>query len=273
MTTRRPARCAVSALLGLLFVVLRAGGTAAHGAIAPPPAAAPTLLVFAAASLTEALEAVDRAYTLQTGVPVKASWAASSALAKQIEAGAPADVFFSADHEWMDYLEQRQLLRADTRADVLGNSLVLIAPADSPVRLKIAPHFALAQALGAGRLASADPDSVPAGSYARAALTRLGVWDSVQSRLARAENVRAALAYVARSEAPLGIVYATDALAERRVRVVDVFPEGTHPPILYPAALTAHAQPQAASYLAFITGPQAQQVFRDFGFRIAGARR
>jgi molybdate transport system substrate-binding protein len=233
----------------------------------------PGLVVFAAASLTEALEAVDRAFTAQTGIQVKTSYAASSVLAKQIAAGAPADVFVSADHEWMDYLGAHRLLRAGTRADVLANSLVLIAPADSTVRLKIAPGFALAQALGAGRLASADPDSVPAGLYARAALIRLGVWDSVQSRLARAENVRAALAYVARSEAPLGIVYLTDAQADSRVRIVDVFPEDTHPPILYPAAQTARAQPQASTYLAFLAGPQARQVFRDYGFRIAGALR
>jgi len=245
----------------------------ARAADVQPPGPTRPLVVFAAASLTEAGEAVDRAFTAQTGIAVKASYAASSTLAKQIEAGAPADVFFSADHEWMDYLEQHQLLRAGTRADILGNSLVLIAPADSRVHLMIAPHFALAQALGSGRLASADPDSVPAGLYARAALLQLGVWGSVQSRLARAENVRAALAYVARGEAPLGIVYATDALAERRVRVVDTFPQDTHPPILYPAALTARAQPQAAAYLEFIAGSQAQQVFRDFGFRIAPQRR
>jgi molybdate transport system substrate-binding protein len=233
----------------------------------------PGVVVFAATSLTEALEAVDRAFTAQTLIQVKTSYAASSVLAKQIEAGAPADVFFCADHEWMDYLEQHRLLRAGTRADVLGNSLVLIAPADSTMRLKIAPGFALAQALGAGRLASADPDSVPAGLYARAALIRLGVCDSVQARLARAENVRAALAYVAHGEAPLGIVYLTDAQADQRVRVVDVFPEDTHPPILYPAALTARAQPQASRYLAFLAGPHAQRIFRDHGFRIAGAPR
>jgi molybdate transport system substrate-binding protein len=141
------------------------------------------------------------------------------------------------------------------------------------VRLKIAPGFALAQSLGDARLASADPDSVPAGLYGRAALTKLGVWDSVQSRLARAENARAALAYVARGEAPLGIVYRTDALAEPRVRVVDVFPEDTHPPILYPAALTAHAQPQAQEYLEFLLGPDAQQLFRRYGFRVVSAPR
>jgi molybdate transport system substrate-binding protein len=237
---------------------------------AEPASPAPALVVFAAASLTEALEALDGAFTAQTHIPVKASYAASSMLAKQIEAGAPADIFFSADHEWMDYLQQRGLLHPGTRRDVLGNALVLIAPADSATQLKIAPGFALAQALGTGRLASADPDSVPAGLYARAALIKLGVWDSVQSRLARAENVRAALAYVARGEAPLGIVYLTDAKADRRVRVVDFFPEDTHPPILYPAAMTAHAQPFTQTYLEFLAGSQAQGIFRRYGFRIAG---
>ncbi len=273
MTTRGPTRCAVSALLGALCLVLGAGQTILAGAAeATPPGAAPTLVVFAAASLTEALDAVDGAFSAQTRIPVKTSYAASSVLAKQIEAGAPADAFLSADREWMDYLEQRQLLRPGTRRDLLGNALVLIAPAGSTVQLKIAPGFALAAALGDGRLASADPDSVPAGLYARAALTKLAVWDSVQSRLARAENVRAALAYVARGEAPLGIVYLTDAKAEQRVRVVDVFPEDTHPPILYPAAAMAHAQPAAQKYLEFLSGPQALEIFRRYGFRIAGAQ-
>jgi molybdate transport system substrate-binding protein len=247
-----------------------AAGTPARAAEALPAPAQP-LVVFAAASLTEALDALDSAFTTQAHIQVKTSYAASSVLAKQIEAGAPADVFFSADHQWMDYLEQRQLLRPGTRRDVLGNSLVLIAPADSTVQLKIAPGFALAQALGDGRLASADPDSVPAGLYARAALVKLGVWDSVQSRLARAENVRAALAYVARSETPLGIVYLTDAQAEKRVRVVDAFPAETHPPILYPAAVTSHAQPQAQKYLEFLSSPEAREIFRRYGFRVIGA--
>jgi molybdate transport system substrate-binding protein len=272
MTTRRTVRRAVGALLGALCLVLGIGPgapVAASEAAAPPSA---TLVVFAAASLTEALDAIDAAFAAQAHIQVKASYAASSVLAKQIEAGAPADVFFSADHEWMDYLEQRKLLRTGTRRDVLGNDLVLIAPADSPVQLKIAPGFALARALGDGRLASADPDSVPAGIYGRAALIELGVWDSVQSRLARAENVRAALAYVARGEAPLGIVYATDAQVEKRVRVVDVFPADTHPAILYPAALTANAQPQAQKYLEFLSGTAAQEIFRRYGFRIVSAQ-
>jgi molybdate transport system substrate-binding protein len=187
-------------------------------------------------------------------------------LAKQIEAGAGADVFFSADRDWMDYLDKRGLLRSGTRVELLGNALVLIAPADSQVQLKIAPHFALLPALGEGRLACGDPDSVPAGLYARAALTQLGVWAEVAPRLARAENVRTALAYVARAETPLGIVYQTDAKAEKRVRVVDVFPPDTHPPIVYPAAETAAAQPQAAQYLDFLRAAGAQEIFARYGF-------
>jgi molybdate transport system substrate-binding protein len=225
-----------------------------------------TLLVFAASSLTEALDEVDHAFTAETHVRVKASYAASSVLAKQIEAGAPADVFFSADQDWMDYLERHSLMTAGTRADVLGNELVLIAPADSPSQLKIAPGFALVQGLGKGRLAVADPDSVPAGMYAREALTKLGVWDAVQQHLARAENVRAALAFVARGEAPLGIVYLTDARAEKRVRIVDAFPAGTHTPILYAAGATAHAQAETERYLKFLDGPAARAIFSRYGF-------
>src|SRR6202051_3369203 len=179
----------------------------------------PSIIVFAAASLTNALQELGDGFTEETSVPVKFSFAASSTLARQIENGAPADVFLSADQEWMDYLQTRNLIRADTRRDVLGNRLVLIAPADSTIKLKIEPRFALAAALGKGRLATGDPDSVPVGRYARAALTKLGVWDSVTERLVRAENVRAALAFVARGEVPLGIVYKTDALVEKGVRV------------------------------------------------------
>ena len=225
-----------------------------------------TVLVFAAASLADVLRDLDAAFTARTGIHVTSSLAASSMLAKQIEAGAPADVYFSADAQWMDYLEQRRLLQSGSRHDVVGNSLVLIAPASSPLRVRIAPGFDLARALGAGRLAVADPDSVPAGIYGREALQSLGVWNSVASRLVRAENVRAALEYVARGDAPLGIVYRTDALAEKRVRIAGVFPAGSHPPIVYPMALTRHGGEAAARYLAFITGPDAQPIFRKWGF-------
>ncbi len=261
MTTGRTAHRAVGALLGAVWPLLQ--GVPAQAA---DPLTSRPLVVFAAASLTEALDAVDKAFTAQTHVEVRASYAASSVLAKQIESGAPADVFFSADQEWMDYLQRRALLVAGSRSNVLRNELVLIAAADSALQLKIAPGFPLAGALGEGRLASADPDSVPAGLYARAALTKLGVWDSVQSRLARAENVRTALAYVARGEAPLGIVYRTDGLAERRVRILDVFPADSHPPIIYPAAATGRAHWAAAGYLQFLNGPAASQIFRRYGF-------
>jgi molybdate transport system substrate-binding protein len=272
MTTRRTACCRVGALLGAALLL----GALRPGLAAPAPAAdaaaPPALVVFAAASLTDALDAVNAAFSAQAHIQVKASYAASSVLAKQIEAGAPADVLFSADREWMDHAEQHHVLRPGSRRDVLGNDLVLIAPADSALQLKIAPGFALAASLGEWRLACADPDSVPAGLYARAALVKLGVWDSVQARLARAENVRAALAYVARGEAPLGIVYGTDAQADKRVRVVDVFPEDTHPPIVYPAAATANAQGSAQAYLDFLAGPAAQEIFRRYGFRAASTQ-
>jgi molybdate transport system substrate-binding protein len=238
---------------------------AADAANAPGPDAT-TLLVFAAASLTDALGEVDRAFTARTHVAVRASFAASSVLAKQIEAGAPADVFFSADLAWMDYLQKRDLLKRGSRRDVLGNALVLIAPADSAVHLTIAPHFDLAGTLGGRRLATGDPDSVPVGLYARAALTQLGVWDSVAPRLVRAENVRMALEYVARGEAALGIVYRTDAQAEKRVRVVDTFPADTHLPIIYPAAATTGARPQASGFLEFLSSDEARAIFARYGF-------
>jgi molybdate transport system substrate-binding protein len=194
------------------------------------------------------------------------SFDASSNLAHQIEAGAPADVFLAADTEWMDYLESRHLIRSATRRNVVGNRLVLIAPAESQIKLRIAPHFALAAALGQGRLATADPDSVPAGRYARRALSTLGVWDEVAERLARAENVRAAMRFVARGEAPLGIVYSSDALVDRSVRVVDTFPANTHEPIVYPLALTTSAKGEAAGFLAYLLSAQGREVFVKYGF-------
>jgi molybdate transport system substrate-binding protein len=226
-----------------------------------------TILVFDAASLTNVLDDLSQAFTAKTHVPVKSSPAASSALAKQIEAGAPADVFFSADLEWMDYLEQRQLLKAGSRHNVVGNRLVLIAPADSTVAVKIAPGVDFGPALGPqGKLATGDPDSVPVGKYAKAALEKLGVWDKVSGQLVRAENVRAALAFVARGEAPLGIVYETDALAEKKVRVVAVFPEKTHPPITYPIAVTTHGGPGAQQFVDFVRSKPAAEIFKKYGF-------
>lgn len=224
------------------------------------------VLVFAAASLADVLRDLDEAFTARTGIHVTSSLAASSTLAKQIEAGAPADVYFSADLQWMDYLEQRGLLQPGSRHDVVGNSLVLIAPAASALRVRIAPGFDLAKLLGGGRLAVADPDSVPAGIYGREALQKLGTWSSVAARLVRAENVRAALEYVARGDAPLGIVYRTDALAEKRVRIVGVFPANSHLPIVYPVAVTRRAGGAAARYLAFIISAEARPIFRKWGF-------
>ena len=184
----------------------------------------PELLVFAAASLTNVLGELSQAFEKQAGVRVKLSFAASSVLARQIEAGGKADVFISADQEWMDYLQARDLIDKATRRNLVGNRLVLIAPADSKIELKIAPGFKLAGALGGGRLATGDPDTVPVGRYARSALISLGVWDEIQDRLVRADNVRSAMMFVARGESPLGIVYTTDALVDSKVRIVDTFP-------------------------------------------------
>ena len=223
---------------------------------------APTV-VFAAASLKDALDEARDAF----GAPVVISYAASSALAKQIQNGAPAELFICADRDWMDALGRAGLLRADTRVDLLGNSLVLVAPRDSAVALRVAPGFALSRALGDdGRLALADPRGVPAGRYAKAALETLGVWDAVAGRVAPAENVRAALRLVARGEAPLGIVYATDAHDEPEVRVVDAIPASAHPPIVYPAALLARARPGAAALLEFLRGDAARAIFARHGF-------
>ena len=244
-------------LAGILLSVLALASRAAER----------SLTVFAAASLTDVLEEVGRAYTADTGVPVRFSFAASSALARQVESGAPADVFISADQQWMDYLATRRLIQVATRRNIVANSLVLVAPAGSPVSLRIAPGFALASALGErGRIATGDPASVPAGRYARAALQQLKVWDSVASRIIPADNVRTALNFVARGEAPLGIVYATDARAENRVRVVDVFPDATHEPIRYPAAATATAGADAAGFLSFLVSEHARALFIRAGF-------
>ena len=230
------------------------------------------ILVFAAASLSNVLDEVGAAYTQQTRQPVKFSYAASSVLARQLEAGARADVFFSADLEWMDYVQAHGLIDRTTRRDVVGTRLALVAPADSRIELKIAPGFALAAALGTGRLATGDPQSVPVGKYARSALTSLGVWNDVADRLVRADNVRSALAFIARGETPLGIVYATDAKVEKRVRVVDFFPAGSHPPIVYPVAATAQARPAARQFIGFLQSSAAQNAFERYGFQKATQR-
>ncbi len=222
--------------------------------------------MFAAASLTNVMQELGDGFTKETSIPVRFSFAASSALARQIENGSPADIFFSADLEWMDYLQTRNLIQRDSRHDALGNRLVLIAPIDSKIKLTIEPHFPLAAALGKGRLATGDPDSVPVGRYAREALTALGVWNDVESRMVRADSVRSALAFVDRGEAPLGIVYETDALLDKKVRVVDVFPANSHLPIIYPIALTNAAKADAARFVAYIRGPAGNIAFKAYGF-------
>jgi molybdate transport system substrate-binding protein len=251
-------------LLAFLAAALLSVGTLRPAAA--KDAEPPELLVFAAASLTNALGELSPAFEKQTGIKVKLSFAASSALARQIESGAAADVFVSADQEWMDYLQTRSLLNDESRRDLVGNHLVLIAPADSKLELKIAPGFALAAALGDGRLSTGDPDTVPAGKYAKAALTKLGVWESIEPKLVRAENVRSAMMFVSRGEAPLGIVYSTDAQVDPKVRVIDTFPDDTHAPITYPAAVTKTAKEQANAYLQFLGSAEARDIWKKFGF-------
>jgi molybdate transport system substrate-binding protein len=228
-----------------------------------------SITVFAAASMKNALDEVDALFTKQSGIKVVASYAASSALMKQIEQGAPADVFLSADIDWMDYGVKHDLIKTDTRKDLLGNRLVLIAAKDSKIGdVKIAPGFDLAALAGSGRIATGDVRAVPAGLYAKAALEKLGIWSSVEPKLAMADNVRAALVLVSRGEAPLGIVYETDAKIEPSVKIVGVFPEDSHPPIIYPVAMTKSAKPDAAQYLTFLTTPAAKAVFEHYGFRV-----
>ncbi len=252
-----------SRIAWLLAAIVVLGACSCASAADDPPA---DLLVFAAASLTDALGEIGADYETRTGRSVTFSFAASSVLARQIEAGARADLFVSADQEWMDYLQQRDLVAPQSRRDIAGNRLVLIAPAESDVRVDIDDAVNLGAALGSGRLSIADPDIVPAGRYARASLEKLGAWKTVEGRLARAENVRVALAYVARGETPLGIVYATDARIEPRVRIVAAFPASSHPPIRYPAALTRSASAHAADLLDFIAGPEGRAILARHGF-------
>jgi molybdate transport system substrate-binding protein len=223
--------------------------------------------VFAAVSLNEALDEALVLFERPANIRVVPSYAASSALARQIQSGAPADVFISADTEWMDYLAERKLIDVATRSNLMTNRMVLIAPAASSVQTEIRPGFGLSQMLGDGRLSVADPDSVPAGKYAKAALMTLGVWNSVERRLVRGENVRAALNFVARGEAPLGIVYRTDAYAEKKVRIVATFAPDTHRPIVYPAAMVAGSRaPAARQLLDFLRSQRARAVFEKHGF-------
>jgi molybdate transport system substrate-binding protein len=227
------------------------------------------LVVFGAASLKDALDAVNAAYRREKSQEIITSYAASSTLAKQIEAAAPADIFISADLDWMDYLAKKNLIKPETRANLLGNKFVLIAPADSAVKLGIAPNFPLAQALGDGRLATADPNGVPAGKYGKASLQALGVWSSVADKLAPTENVRAALLLVSRGEAPLGIVYRTDAVADKEVKILGRFPDDTHPLIIYPiAAVASSTNSGDPSYIAYLRSPAAGALFEKHGFTV-----
>jgi len=253
-------------LVGLLALSWPVAGHAAEESTEP--------LVYAAASLTEVLQQIGTDYARERGKTVKFSFGSTATLARQIEAGARADLFVSADQDWMDYVDQRGLIQRPSRLDLLGNRLVLVAPADSTLSLKIGRGMPIREALGAaGRLALADPASVPAGKYAKAALSSLGVWPEVEDRIVASENVRMALLFVARGEAPLGVVYATDARVEPKVRVVGEFPADSHPRIVYPAALTPGAGAGAASFLKYLSGAAARARFEAAGFSTEFSRR
>src|ERR1700724_747964 len=236
-------------------------------AASPATAQDKSLTVFAAASMKNALDDVDAAYTEKTGVKIVASYAASSALAKQIEQGAPADVFVSADTDWMEYAISKKNVSAPTRVNLLGNRMVLIAPKDSKIdNVTIGQGFDLAKLVGDGKIATADVTSVPVGKYAKASLEKLGAWAAVEPKFAMTENVRAALALVARGEAALGIVYSTDARVEPGVKIVGTFPIDSHPPIIYPVAATATAKPEANDYISFLRSQAAKTVLEKYGF-------
>jgi molybdate transport system substrate-binding protein len=247
---------------GVLLLAAMSGFAARAADTAP-------ITVFAAASLKESMDQAAALYRKTTGTPVTVSYAASSTLAKQIEQGAPADVFISADLQWMDYLQERSLIDTASRRSLLGNSLVLVAPKASGASFKVTRPGALLQALGDGRLAVGQVGSVPAGKYARAALESLKLWDGVQDQLAESDSVRSALLLVSRGEAPLGIVYGSDAAAEPGVRVVDTFPESSHPPIVYPvAALKAGTAPSRAAFVAWLATAPATAIFERHGFTV-----
>lgn len=244
--------------IALAFLALAAPATRAQDT---------TLTVFAAASMKNALDDVNAAYTKKTNVKVTASYAASSALAKQLEQGAPADAFVSADLKWMDYVAEKKLINAGSRVNLLGNKLVLIAGKDSKLNtVTIAKGFDIAKLAGDGRIAVADVKAVPAGLYAKAALENLGAWSAAEPKLAQAENVRATLAYVSRGEAPIGIVYETDAKVDPNVKIIAYFPADSHEPVTYPVAATASAKPQAAQYLQFLRTNEAKAIFEKYGF-------
>jgi molybdate transport system substrate-binding protein len=257
-------------MLARRFLLTLLVATAAGSALATQATAQEkSITVFAAASMKNALDDVSAAFTKQSGVKVVTSYAASSALAKQIEQGAPADVFVSADLQWMDYVANKKLIKDDSRVNLLGNKLVLIAPKDSKIgNVTIGPGFDLAKLAGDGRVTTGDVRAVPAGIYAKQALENLGAWKAVEPKMAMAENVRAALVLVARGEAALGIVYETDARVEPGVKIVGAFPDDSHPPIIYPVALTVSAKPGAAPYLAFLRTQAAKTIFEKYGFTV-----
>lgn len=259
MTTRRDWLKAISLALGVVLA----------GTAFAPAQAAEKVTVFAAASLKNALDAINGEWLKQTGKEAIVSYAASSALAKQIEQGAPADVFISADLAWMDYLADKKLIKADTRSNLLGNRIVLVSGKSDAPAVEIEPGLDLAGLLGDGRLAMGAVDSVPAGKYGKAALEKLGLWPNVAGKVAGAESVRAALLLVSRGEAPYGIVYRTDATADANVKVVGTFPEDSHPPIIYPVAITADSRnADAAAYLEFVRSPEAAALFQAEGFTV-----
>jgi molybdate transport system substrate-binding protein len=237
-------------------------------ALSPVLAQDKSLTVFAAASMKNALDDVDAAYSAKTGVKISASYAASSTLAKQIEQGAPADIFVSADTDWMDYAIDKKTINEPTRINLLGNSIVLIAPKDSKVdNVAIGQGFDLAKLAGSGKIATGDVQAVPVGKYAKAPLEKLGAWHAAEPKFAMAENVRAALTLVARGEAVLGIVYSTDAKVEPGVKIVGTFPADSHPAIIYPVAATMTAKPDATGYLAFLRTSAAKTIFEKYGFK------
>lgn len=259
----------ISTLFGKLAKVAVAVAVAGFTVLASPAMADDAITVFAAASLKNALDAANAEWTKESAKQTTVSYAASSALAKQIESGAPADLFISADLAWMDYVAEKKLIRQDTRSNLLGNRIVLVAPKDAAKPVDIKDGFDLAGLVGDGKLAMGAVDSVPAGKYGKAALEKLGVWASVEVKVAGAESVRAALALVSRGEAPYGIVYQTDAAADPGVAVVGTFAEDSHPPIIYPVAILSESKnADAAAYLEFLTSDKAAAFFTAQGFTI-----
>lgn len=254
----------MSRISGLLtaFMIL------AGAALSPAAAEDKTITVFAAASMKNALDEIDAAYTAKTGIKFSVSYAASSVLAKQIEQGAPADVFVSADTDWMDYAISRKTINEATRVNLLGNSIVLIAPKDAKIdNVDIVQGFDLAKLAGDGRIVTGDVKSVPVGKYAKAALEKLGAWPAAEPKFAMAESVRAALTLVARGEAALGIVYSTDAKVEPGVKTIGTFPAASHPAIVYPVAATTTAKGETSDYLAFLRSAAAKAIFEKYGFK------